>query len=49
MQAITDIIVNEGNFPTNLQISNNITNSQKTSSISFEEMLSFVKKMWYND
>lgn len=43
MQAITDIIVNEGNFPTNLQISNNITNSQKTSSISFEEMLSFVK------
>ena len=43
MQAITDIIVNERNFPTNLQISNNITNSQKTSSFSFEDVLSFVK------
>lgn len=43
MQAITDIIVNERDFPTNLQISNNITNSQKTSSFSFEDVLSFVK------
>ena len=43
MQAITDIIVNERNFPTNLQISNNITNSQQTSSFSFEDVLSFVK------
>lgn len=43
MQAITDIIVNERDIPTNLQISNNITNSQKTSSFSFEDVLSFVK------
>lgn len=43
MQAITDIIVNERDFPTILQISNNITNSQKTSSFSFEDVLSFVK------